>query len=88
MKTSKKRKGIAAPAPDTPPEALDLAAHMKLLGDSFAKMGEIASEVKADERSKHGDKNVARETVILDSLAQSLTLSRAFTRSFCGTEWD
>ena len=46
-KKSKKKKKVLAPlAPDGPPQALDLAAHLKLLGDSITKMGEITGEVR------------------------------------------
>ena len=46
-KVKKKKKRALAPLPpDGPPEALDLAAHLKLLGDSITKMGEITGEVK------------------------------------------
>ena len=45
-KSKKKKKKVLAPLPpDGPPEALDLAAHLKLLGDSITKMGEITGEV-------------------------------------------
>ena len=44
-KSKKKKKSLAPPPPDNAPEALDLAAHLKLLGDSITKMGEITGEV-------------------------------------------
>ena len=42
----KKKRALAPLPPDGPPEALDLAAHLKLLGDSITKMGEITGEVR------------------------------------------
>lgn len=46
-KKGKKRRTLAPLPPDGPPEPLDLAAHMKLLGECITKMGEITGEMYA-----------------------------------------
>jgi len=57
----------APPPPDTAPEALDYAAHLKLLGDSITKMGEITGELY--EQGDYSDLTVsALLTTLLDCL--------------------
>ncbi|XP_063678123.1 HMG box-containing protein 4-like [Bolinopsis microptera] len=74
-KKSKKKKKVLAPlAPDGPPEALDLAAHLKLLGDSITKMGEITGEL-----AERGDSDYSELTVsaLLTNLLNCLLCASA-----------
>jgi len=73
-KRKKKKKVLAPLPPDGPPEALDLAAHLKLLGDSITKMGEITGEL-----AERGDADYSELTVsaLLTNLLNCLLCASA-----------